>query len=105
MTAWEDMEPCPCGRPELGRHEKYQALWICRAGYLEKEIGYALSELERGGGWPAAGKRRLERLIAAIPRDDPPAGRLLVIPQGTAMVPRKIRRRYDRQAGRHRGSC
>lgn len=62
MTFW-DMEPCPCGRPELGQHEKYAAQWLCRAGYLEKEIGYALSELERGGDWPAAGLRRLEKLV------------------------------------------
>ena len=56
------MEPCPCGRPDLGSHEKPTASWLCRAAYLEKEIGYALSELGRGGEWPAAGMQRLEKL-------------------------------------------
>jgi hypothetical protein len=62
------MEPCPCGRPELGRHEKYTASWLCRAAYLEKEIGYARSELERDGeawpglSWHAYGLMRLEKL-------------------------------------------
>lgn len=69
VITWDDMEPCPCGRPELGQHQKYRAQWLCRAGYLEKEIGYALSELGRGGGWPAAGLRRLERLIAGRDHD------------------------------------
>jgi hypothetical protein len=63
------MEPCPCGRPELGRHEKPAISWLCRAGYLEKEIGYTISELERPGeAWPgqpwhASGLARLEKLI------------------------------------------
>lgn len=57
-----EMDRCPCERPELGRHEKHRAAWLCRVAYLEKEIGYAISELERGGEWPAAGMQRLERL-------------------------------------------
>jgi hypothetical protein len=42
--------------------------WLCRLCYLQKEIGYALSELERGGdAWPGlswhdAGIQRLEKL-------------------------------------------
>lgn len=40
-------------------------LWLCRICYLEKEIGYALSELHRGGDWPSAGIRRLEKLISS----------------------------------------
>lgn len=56
-----EMDRCPCERPELGRHEKHRAAWLCRAAYLEKEIGYALSELERPGAYPA-GIQRLERL-------------------------------------------
>jgi hypothetical protein len=43
--------------------DKYAMTWLCRCCYLEKEIGYALSELGRGGEWPATGLRRLEKLI------------------------------------------
>lgn len=62
------MEQCPCGRADLGQHEKSQAMWLCRAAYMEKEIRYALSELERpGDAWPgqswyAYGLARLEKL-------------------------------------------
>jgi hypothetical protein len=41
---------------------------LCRAAYLEKEIGYARSELERDGeawpglSWHAYGLMRLEKL-------------------------------------------
>jgi hypothetical protein len=59
-----EMDRCPCERPELGRHEKPRAAWLCRAAYLEKEIGYAISELGRGGEWPAAGMQRLEKLTS-----------------------------------------
>lgn len=55
------VELCPCGR--MG---KPMAIWLCRLCYLEKEIGYALSELERGGGWPEVGLRRLRKLAASI---------------------------------------
>jgi len=58
MTDTPGMEPCPCGRMD-----KYAMTWLCRCCYLEKEIGYALSELGRGGEWPATGLRRLEKLI------------------------------------------
>ena len=58
------MEPCPCGRMN-----RYKALWLCRCCYLEKEIRYALSELERGGeAWPGYtwaqfGMSRLDKLV------------------------------------------
>lgn len=57
-------ELCPCGRMD-----KPKMLWLCRCCYLEKEIRYALSELERPGdawrgqSWRAAGLARLEKLI------------------------------------------
>ena len=63
------MEQCPCGRPDLGQHEKHQATWLCRAAYMEKEIRYALSELDRPGdawrgqSWRALGLARLEKLV------------------------------------------
>jgi hypothetical protein len=44
--------------------------WLCALCYIQKEIGYALSELERGGdaweghSWREAGLARLERLAA-----------------------------------------
>lgn len=69
MSAPIAMEPCPCGRPQLGVHEKPVYLWLCRYGYLEKEIGYAISELERapdevnGHDWAACGMRRLRGLV------------------------------------------
>lgn len=50
-------DPCPCGRMD-----KPAGLWLCRCCYLEKEIHYAISELERRGDWPAAGMRRLRKL-------------------------------------------
>jgi hypothetical protein len=59
----EDM--CPCGRMM-----KPAALWLCRCCYLEKEIGYAISELERGGEawegrtWDSAGMGRLRKLVS-----------------------------------------
>jgi hypothetical protein len=61
----EDM--CPCGRMF-----KPAALWLCRACYLEKEIRYAISELERGGDawqgrtWHDAGLERLKKLTGWI---------------------------------------
>jgi len=55
----DNTEPCPCGRMN-----KPAALWLCRICYLEKEIMYALSELERGGDWPEAGMRRLRKLVS-----------------------------------------
>jgi hypothetical protein len=57
------MEQCACGRMEIPRFS-----WLCRLCYLQKEIGYALSELERDGeAWPGrswhdAGLARLEKL-------------------------------------------
>jgi len=56
-SVWDATEPCPCGRMN-----KSPALWLCRCCYLEKEIRYALSELERGGDWPDAGLQRLRKL-------------------------------------------
>ena len=50
-------DQCPCGRMD-----KPAALWLCRCCYLEKEIHYAVTELERGGDRPAAGMRRLHKL-------------------------------------------
>ncbi len=44
--------------------------WLCRICYLEKEIGYALSEMERDGeawaahSWHDAGLQRLRKLIS-----------------------------------------
>lgn len=58
-------EMCACGRMEIPRWS-----WLCRLCYLQKEIGYALSELERRGeAWPGhswhdAGMERLEKLAA-----------------------------------------
>jgi hypothetical protein len=57
------MDRCPCNRMD-----KPAALWLCRCCYLEKEIGYALSELMRDGdAWPGQtwaqfGLSRLKRL-------------------------------------------
>lgn len=56
-------ELCPCGRMM-----KLAATWLCTLCYVQKEIGYALSELERGGeAWPGhtwhdAGLERLQKL-------------------------------------------
>jgi hypothetical protein len=58
---------CPCGRTMMP-----WSTWLCRICYLEKEIGYALSELERGGNapgydppktWHELGLSRLRKLI------------------------------------------
>jgi hypothetical protein len=54
------VEPCPCGRMD-----KPVALWCCRCCYLEKEIGYALSELGRAGEWPQSGLARLRKLVTS----------------------------------------
>lgn len=57
-------DECPCGRMN-----KSAWTWLCRICYLEKEVRYALSELERGGearpgySWHDAGLRRLGELI------------------------------------------
>lgn len=39
-------ELCPCGRMFKGMS------WLCTLCYVQKEIGYALSELTRGGNMP-----------------------------------------------------
>jgi len=58
-------EKCPCGR--MG---KSPWTWLCRICHLEKEIGYALSELERDGeawagrSWHEFGVERLRKLIS-----------------------------------------
>lgn len=51
--------------------------WLCRCCYLEKEIGYALSELERGGDWPRHARERLEGLFRRGAHDPDPAEQLL----------------------------
>ncbi len=57
------MATCPCGRLELVNFQ-----WMCTICYLQKEIGYALSELERDGDawagrtWHESGLRRLRKL-------------------------------------------
>lgn len=54
---------CPCGR--MNRNLS----WMCSLCYLQKEIGYALSEIERGGdaweglSWHDAGIQRLQKLL------------------------------------------
>jgi hypothetical protein len=59
------VELCPCSRMP-----KLEGSWLCRLCYIQKEIGYALSELDRGGdawpgtSWHAYGLERLERLAA-----------------------------------------
>ena len=56
-------ELCPCGRMNM-----HPARWLCALCYIQKEIGYALSELERDGdaweghSWREAGLARLEKL-------------------------------------------
>ena len=42
-SIWDAAEPCPCGRMD-----KPAMLWLCRCCFLEKEIRYAVSEMERG---------------------------------------------------------
>lgn len=53
-----ERDKCPCGRML-----KPAMLWLCRCCYLEKEIGYAISELERGGAAGAGGMGRLRKLV------------------------------------------
>jgi hypothetical protein len=51
-------EPCLCGRMD-----KLVVALMCRCCYLEKEIRYAISELERDQDWPAHGLARLKGLV------------------------------------------
>jgi len=59
-------DTCACGRMD-----KPIEMWLCRACFLEKEIRYALSELDRPGGpwdgesWADMARWRLRRLVEA----------------------------------------
>ena len=64
--------PCPCGRMDRGMS------WLCQLCYMQKEIGYALSELTRGGNlpsydppksWHERGLERLDKLTRLGSRD------------------------------------
>lgn len=64
VPAWEW---CHCERvATFGAHQKSKYLWLCKYGYLEKEVNYALHDLQREDGqpgWRTSAITRLNRLF------------------------------------------
>jgi hypothetical protein len=58
MTGEMTSVPCPCGRMEMS-----SLTWLCRLCYMEKELNYAIGELERGTEmWREAALSRLRKI-------------------------------------------